>query len=1412
MTRAGGKKAALAAILLAIALGFGGALTNLQLTEARADAALSASAALNAAPGASLAGPNASAANAATGIGLSAPNASPALTAAIPGGAAPGAGEGGVEASGRVAPGPAQPNPLSGAAQSTVDYDDDDDGLIDVTTLAQLNAIRQDLNGNGDATHADYVAAFPNRITAAGTRMGCPSGTCTGYELRADLDFDTDGDGDVDSNDSPSYANWDPIGSASSAYTAEFKGNNNTISNLTITSLTKARIGLFSNLSSSGTISGVGMRDANIAITSLPNSSRVGALVGHNEGTVRSSYSTGTVSGTTTGGSSDIGGLVGIVVQGGKVEASWSSADVTVSGPSLSVGGLVGQLGFQNNHGHVTACYATGDVSATGTTARSGGLVGWTLTSGSRVTASYSTGAVTASGTNSAANGLTGSGSTLSIVTSDSYWDTTTSSIADDADSDSPEGDTSANLKAPTGYTGIYANWNVNVDGSAGNDDPWDFGTSSHYPRLKFDDMDLAAQLRDYDLDDDGLAEIYNLDQLNALRWDIDGTGAHNSGTSAANQKKYKTAFFNADESLGCPDTADADSDPGPCAGYELMNDLDFDTDGSGVVDSSDSPSFTNWTPIGEFVSGATNSGAYTGDFDGNNNTISNLTLTNSDETSAGLFGRADGTITGVGLPDVNITQSLSGGTSPVSTLLGGLVGIVRGTVRSSWSTGEIASTSTSTNFRPSAGGLVGNINGGTVAASWSSVNVSATGAQARAGGLVGQVGFSTNGGAVIASYASGTVTASGTQSQAGGLAGGLNGNALDTITASYASNRVAGATVGALFGGSVANAVITSSYWDVSRSGIEDDANSDAPEGKTSSDLTTPTAYGTQSTDIYMGWNVNVDGSAGADDPWDFGAANQYPRLKFDGMDLSAQNIAPVVDYDADDDNLIDIKTLAQLNAVRWDLNGDGNPVSANAADYAAAFPNRDISASGRMGCVDASDPADNTADCGGYELMANLNFDTDDDGDVDANDSPSFPNWTPIGEYVSGAPNSGAYTAEFKGNNRTISNLTVTSGATQLYLGLFGIVETGTITGVGLPNVNITHAKSVSAIGYTGALVGLTGRTTIQSSWATGSVSLTSSASHGVGGVVGELRDGTVAASWADVDVSVNSSGATGYAGGLAGSLSASSIGDARVIASYAIGSVSNASTGATAVSGGLVGSAESSSNNWIIAASYAAGPVSSANGTAGGLLGRIVSGSSGSATAAYWDTDLTGIADDNDNNAPEGRTARQLQQPRPYSGIYRDWNVDIDNADTDNDLTTGRDDPWAFGAAMQYPMLKYGGMSLPAQGGLAMGAPNVDTNGETPTVGRMARVCLTTGPVLRAPRPGNPSLPARWVWQRSADLLTWTDITEDGGGTYEYTPVAADVNNYLRACVAIRSSDARSRGESEMCTRPFPAAQGN
>ena len=124
-------------------------------------------------------------------------------------------------------------------AQTTVDYDMDNDGYIDITNLDQLNAIRWDLNADGAPdsriTSADstaYNAAFPNRIATATSsvgRMGCPTSGCVGYELMNDLDFDSDGDGDVDARDyGGKYWNnglgWAPIysgGLSADAFTGE---------------------------------------------------------------------------------------------------------------------------------------------------------------------------------------------------------------------------------------------------------------------------------------------------------------------------------------------------------------------------------------------------------------------------------------------------------------------------------------------------------------------------------------------------------------------------------------------------------------------------------------------------------------------------------------------------------------------------------------------------------------------------------------------------------------------------------------------------------------------------------------------------------------------------------------------------------------------------------------------------------------------------------------------------------------------------------------------------------------------------------------------------------------------------------------------------------------------------------------
>ena len=64
-----------------------------------------------------------------------------------------------------------------------------------------------------------------------------------------------------------------------------------------------------------------------------------------------------------------------------------------------------------------------------------------------------------------------------------SYWDTETSGLTTSAGG---VGKTTSQLQSPTGYTGIYSDWNTDIDGNAGGDKPWDFGTGSQYPKINY--------------------------------------------------------------------------------------------------------------------------------------------------------------------------------------------------------------------------------------------------------------------------------------------------------------------------------------------------------------------------------------------------------------------------------------------------------------------------------------------------------------------------------------------------------------------------------------------------------------------------------------------------------------------------------------------------------------------------------------------------------------------------------------------------------------------------------------------------------------------------------------------------------------------------------------------------------------
>ncbi len=426
-------------------------------------------------------------------------------------------------------------------------YDTDGDGLIEISNLEQLNAIRYDLDGDGmpdSFSEAEgYAAAFP--ISAG--ESACKGGYCNGYELARPLDFDsTDSYASVATN--PKWTagdGWLPIGFEDNIFRTTFDGNGHTISNLYINRTTNhnnpGATGLFGG--NNGTIRGIGLLDVDVsgvgnvgglagssvhgkiiasyvtgnvsgnqtvgglvghandirysyASTNVSGAQSVGGLVGHVT-VIIGSYASGSVSGnqmvgglagygigiiasyaiSKVSGERGVGGLAGI---GNGIKVSYATG--SVSGKQ-SVGGLVGHSG--GSGGSISFSYATGSVFGDDNV---GGLVGWNL---GDITASYATGSVLGI---SNAGGLIGRNFGEVIG---GFWDTETSGQqigVGEGDCAGVEGKTTFDLQSPTGYTGIYTAWVIDIDNAIRSyeqftdvDDIWDFGTSSLYPAVKAD-------------------------------------------------------------------------------------------------------------------------------------------------------------------------------------------------------------------------------------------------------------------------------------------------------------------------------------------------------------------------------------------------------------------------------------------------------------------------------------------------------------------------------------------------------------------------------------------------------------------------------------------------------------------------------------------------------------------------------------------------------------------------------------------------------------------------------------------------------------------------------------------------------------------------------------------------------------
>ena len=236
------------------------------------------------------------------------------------------------------------------------------------------------------------------------------------------------------------------------------------------------------------------------------------------------------------------------------------------------------------------------------------------------------------------------------------------------------------------------------------NDDAWTY-TENGLPILKVVKGEQSSELPSWMLSDASTIYITTAQQLKQLADEV----------NAGDSKSGKTVL--------------------------LMNDIDLSV-------------YPNWSPIGTLnMNWSDVSRPFSGVFDGQNHTISNLTCTSATNGYAGLFGNFDGTVQNLILRDAQITSesnagavvsnnyggrvlncAMIGGSVKGKSIAGGVVCYNRGTVENCYATGDV--TSLSGSWICYVGGVVGyNYMNGTVQSCYAAGRVES---EKHAGGAVG--------------------------------------------------------------------------------------------------------------------------------------------------------------------------------------------------------------------------------------------------------------------------------------------------------------------------------------------------------------------------------------------------------------------------------------------------------------------------------------------------------------------------------------------------------------------------------------------------------------------------------------------------------------------------------------------------
>ncbi len=268
-----------------------------------------------------------------------------------------------------------------------MDVDDDNDGLIEIATAAELDNIRHDLAG---ASYNDGSTASTTGAPTAQT-ANCPDETSAGsgiylcgYELTADIDLAAN---DQDTGDDDS--NFEPI---TGAFTAILDGNGRAINNMQITKTNADdESAVFFENCNGSVIRNLHIQNATIASTSdasgTINVSFLCASAGHStwhKTRIIAVRAQGSLSCSASSAICYLGGLLaqafgtsssGFLITGCMVqlEASAQSSNWTV------LGGIVGNVSpsASNSMAHISNSYALGHIADTGNSiVNAGGLIG----------------------------------------------------------------------------------------------------------------------------------------------------------------------------------------------------------------------------------------------------------------------------------------------------------------------------------------------------------------------------------------------------------------------------------------------------------------------------------------------------------------------------------------------------------------------------------------------------------------------------------------------------------------------------------------------------------------------------------------------------------------------------------------------------------------------------------------------------------------------------------------------------------------------------------------------------------------------------------------------------------------------------------------------------------------------------